>query len=180
MNPIIPSLPHIHPWSFESLGHYLCSSGCTTFQAIVSAVYPAANQIIYVPFQVYSPLLATAVWWCNGATVGGNADVGIYTADGTKVVSLGSTLQGTANAHKFSTITNTLLSEGLWYMAFWLDSGTPKTMLRGVGSTNLAGMSMACGGVLEENAGSLPAVATFVSSTSNYIPLFGISTRSFM
>lgn len=140
-----------------------------------TAAYPAANLAIYVPFYVAAPMNVQSVVWTNGATAGGNIDVGIYNEDATKVVSLGSTSRGTASTSVTTTsLTDTVIGAGRYYMGFLLDATSNM-----IAWTPAAGIAEALG-VLEQAVGSatLPSPATFAVTTRAYIPQFGIYAQT--
>src|ERR1044072_5106370 len=107
------------PHSAESL-----SISTTGVSAPSSAVFPAANRALYVPFRLSDPITVVKMFVLNGATVSGNIDVGIYDAVGTRLVSKGSTAQAGTSAIQEFDITDTRLGPGLFYMAVAMDNGT--------------------------------------------------------
>lgn len=140
-----------------------------------NVVWPAADRAIFVPFTIEAPITVTRMFTYNSITASGNIDVGIYTLDGTLIVSSGSTaMSGTVTLQAFD-ITDTLLAPGAYYMAMACSSGTAN--FKASNTALLGGMA----GVVEMAAAlPLPATATFASLTSSYVPCFGMSQRSFV
>jgi hypothetical protein len=166
----------ISPWSYESIASGFLALNVNLLHNATSNAYISANLAIYVPFVISSRIIATQMFTVNGATAGNNIDVGIYTADGTRLVSIGSTAQsGTATIQAFN-ITDTELGPGLYYMAIAMN-GTTGTLYSSL-PTARALRAMGC--FNQATAFALPATATFASVANAYIPVFGLTTRSFL
>lgn len=100
--------------------------------AAASAVWPTANKAIFIPFvisgddrpsRVYSKIILM-----NGAAVSGNVDVGVYDANGNKLVSAGSTAQaGTTQPQVFTFASPLQLTPGRYYLGIALDNGVGTT-----------------------------------------------------
>src|SRR5262249_28090905 len=127
-----------------------------------SAAWPANNRAIYVPFELDHPMLVVRMWVFNGGTTSGNLDVGLYSADGTRLVSAGSTAQSGTSQIQMIDITDTMLDRGAFYMAL-SSSTTSATFMRFNGG---AANDWLLWGGLQEGLGSvaLPATATFASN----------------
>lgn len=166
----------ISPFSMESLGPYLAAGQTgANVNGTTSQVWPSANLALFIPFYVSRRTTITQIFCLNGATVAGNLDVGIYTQDGTRIVSSGSTAQAGANAIQALSITATQLSAGVYYMAMSMSSATA-TIFRTTLFNNTATRSI---GVAQmASALPLPATATFASATFGTIPLFALTTRT--
>ena len=136
-----------------------------------TAVWPAANRAIYVPIAVYEPALITAFWWVNGATAGnGNADLGLFDENGVKLISTGATLTVGANSRQSVNVTDTLIGPGTFYLGLSLASASD-AIFRVAYST--AEVERAFGMAQQASAHPLPAVATFASIASAYVPMCG-------
>ena len=169
-----PRSVHVSTISPESLG--LRAVGITN-AGIASAVWPSSNLAIFIPFTLPEASLALAMFSYNGATASGNLDVGLYKADGTRIVSMGSTAQAGTSALQTLDITDTTLPGGeLLYLAMAMDN-TTGTTFRLTGSSNV-GQLRACGVMQMATAFPLPATATFATLTSNYAPVVGVAFRS--
>lgn len=154
--------------------------GCTLNNAasITSGVFPTANKVIYMPIRVPSSMLIQQLYCINGATVSGNVEVGLYTMDGTKIVSSGSVAQAATNVKQLFNITDTLIGRGAYYMAVTLDN-TTGTFFRAVpANAAMAGLL----GLLTETTGGfgLPATATFNAAADAYLPMAGLLAQSLM
>lgn len=175
MNSAEPNVGIINPWSMhESIGAKIHSMGFAQNNA-VSAVYPSANLAIYVPFVLRRQITVAQLFWYNGATVSGNVDVGVYTADGVRITSTGSTAQATINVVQSVNITDVTIGPGLFRMALAMDNATGT--LFAVATTLLAFLK-ATGVTQQATAFALPATATIASATFDYLPVFGLTTGS--
>lgn len=148
--------------AFESIGTELSSAGLTT----ASGAWPVANKAIFVPVEVYEPLLIVRMFVENGAAVAGNVDVGIYGLSGNLVVSSGSTLQSGTSVIQQLDIIDTVLQAGLYYLAAAMSNVTG-TVVRW---NPTAAFAKSFGVCEMTSAFPLPATATFVTLTSAYIP----------
>lgn len=164
----LPPLSTIHSASIESTG---LTSGLNVGSGYISAVYSTANRIFFVPFHIEVPIIVTKLFWCNGTAVSGNCDIGIYSADMTRIVSAGSTAQATISVLQEVDITDTAIGPGDFYLAFACDNITA-TILRG-SPTATAMRRMGC---LQNDAGTvvLPATGSPISPTVSYLPLIGL------
>lgn len=153
-----------------------CSIGAATASmggAPASSAWPAANRAIFVPFRLSRPWPCVSAWLANGATVAGtnHCDIGIYSEDGTRLASTGSTVTTGTNVIQRIALAATLGS-GVYYMALALDS--TETVFRSAFSS---GPSRASGTLQQAAAFPLPATATFAALASTYMPVFGLSSR---
>lgn len=143
--------------------------------AAVSVAWATANQARYVPFTITTPFLAAKLLAFNGATAGGNTDMGIYTAAGTEVVGIAAAAQSGLNTWQSFDITDTMLMPGLYYLGL-LNTTTTGTYFSwgNLQGARAAGMfSQAVG------AATLPTpTATFAALDAFGIPLVGISSRA--
>lgn len=138
------------------------------------STWPAANLAIFIPFRVYQIYTAVKMSWING-TVSGNIDVGIYDAQGDRLVSLGSTAMSGASAIQTGDITDTTLKPGLYYMAMAVDNTT--ATFRRFTSATVAGTA-GLGLLQQATAFALPSTATFAACGNDYIPGLAITGRS--
>lgn len=157
--------------SLGSLGSDFISITGFSLASEGSAVYPSANLALYVPFYMQVPGVVTQMFTANGSTAGNNVDVGIYSADGTRLVSSGSTAQSGTSVEQIYNITDTLLGPGVFYMAVAMD-GTTGTLRRV--TPGAAPIMTMLGMAQQATAFALPAVATMATCTTNYLPLFGL------
>lgn len=163
----------IHTWSplsvADSLGTY-----AKLMDASASAVWPAANRAIFVPFYLPSTMPVTQLFSFNGSAVSGNIDVGIYDIAGVKRVSAGSTAQsGTSTIQTFSVSAE--LSQGTYYLAQALDNGTGTTV-----RATFANNSFTTSFGLQQMAAAfpLPATATFADRTDAICPIIGFTSQA--
>jgi hypothetical protein len=127
-----------------------------------SGAWLVANLAIYVPLVIRQMHVARRLWWVNGATVSAtyNVDVGLYLdagqKPGAKIVSAGSTAQGTASEIQFVDITDTSVPVGIVWIAMSCSS-TSATFHR---QSVTGGATDAAIGFQEAGAVPLPATAT--------------------
>lgn len=139
-----------------------------------------ANRAVYVPIVIPSVCVVRRVWWVNGSSVSAtyNIDVGVY-ADaggipGAKLVSSGSTAQGTASNVQFADVTDTTLSPNLYWLAIACSSASA-TFFR----NNSSAAWNASVRFMQETAFALPATATPVESDATLtFYLCGFATTS--
>ena len=139
-----------------------------------SAVWPAADRAIFVPFYLSERMTATKMFVANGAAVSGSLDLGIYDAAGTRLVSSGSTAQAGITTTQVVDITDTTLSPGTYYMAMAMDNITGTTLRSAPSLIFHKSMGIA----QQASAFPLPATATLAASASTYIPFMGVSFRT--
>lgn len=162
----------ISPASPESIGAEL-----SALSAAVSGTWPTANTAIFVPFVVYTPIIAVKMGIANGAAVSGNVDVGIYDDQQNRLVSMGSTAQSGVSAIQSFDITDTTLQPGVYFMAMNMDNTTGTNTRWGTGVAGASGGF----GVYNQAVGAvtLPATAAFASPTGNgIIPALFVTTRT--
>lgn len=122
-----------------------------------------ANLAIYTPFSLPFNYPVMRVWWYNGATITTtNVDMGIYTSDGTKIYSTGSTTQSGASALQYVTVSpDIMLYAGeRYYLAWTCDNTTNRSNGITMGD---AGGGRAYGLLQQSSALPLPATATFAA-----------------
>jgi hypothetical protein len=159
------------------LAKYFAQGSSTALlnNGVISAVWPSAGRAIYMPFELERPMIVTQAWLYNGtAAVTGNWDVGLYTADGTKLVSMGTTAQTGINAVQSFDWTDTLLGRGAFYFAVACDSGSTTVYRSAAGAAN---DWLLWGGLQQASAHPLPATATFASNQTAFFPVGGFTGR---
>jgi len=138
-----------------------------------SAAFPAANDAIFVPFVIQSATPIKRLFSANGTVASGNIDVGIYSEDGARIVSAGSTAQAGTTDLQFFDIADLILGPGRYYMAVALDNGTG-TLQR----ANIIVARLQCLGLAKQaSAFPLPATATFATVTAAYLPVVGAEIK---
>lgn len=155
----------------QSLGSMPIIGGGTS-----SNVWPGANRALYVPFRLTVPFTFNSISTPLG-TASGNLDLGVYSVDGTKIVSTGSTA-AVANVNTIS-VTPTLLGPGLFYFGMAADNTTLAVyslLLTGALSAVPLIRSVGCG--QQATAFPLPSSIAFAANTGTIIPIIGISNRS--
>jgi hypothetical protein len=141
----------------------------------VSNAWPSANLAIFVPVDIFRPVTIVKMMVNNGSAVSGNIDVGIYTPNGARLVSAGSTAQAGTSAIQTFDITDTLLMPGWYYMAVALDN-TTGTLAAFTGGTAVDYRPL--GMAQMASAFALPDPATFAAFTQTYVPLVSMTQRT--
>jgi len=146
-----------------------------------SGTWESANRAVYFAILVPSQVTVRRVWWANGSSVSAsyNIDAGVYADAGAKpgarLVSCGSTAQGTASSVQFASVTSTVIAPGRYWIAIACSS-TSATFLR---STTVASLATDAAARFEEaSALPLPATATPVESSNANAYLFGFATTA--
>jgi len=167
----------IHSFGSAALWDVIVGPSKAAFSG--SNAWTTANRAIYIPFYLETTVTAYQMAVENGATLGGNLDVGIYDVLGNRLVSIGTTAQaGISVIQKFD-IADTVLTPGTYFMAMSTDS-TTATYIGGP-SISQTGELYRTFGVREQlTAFVLPATATFANpaSTTTIIPNIAIATTS--
>lgn len=141
-----------------------------------SSAWPAgANTAVFIPFLVGKEITFSTMFWVNGTVVSGNVDVGVYSQDGTKIVSKGSTAQSGTSAIQIVTVTTTTIGPGLYYLALVLDNATGTIASYPIGQVLKTKFT---GAAQMASAFALPSSATFATLGQDSLPLVGLSTRS--
>jgi hypothetical protein len=123
--------PYGLPDPFNISPHAQCALGGGILTAVgataTSTAWAVANQAIFVPFTIGIARTYQVALWMNGATVAGtnHIDVGVYTAAGAKVFTLGSTVQtGTSVVQQVTLGAAQTLQPGTYFLATCMDTNT--------------------------------------------------------
>lgn len=135
---------------------------------------PGANAAIYVPFVPPADVTAKRLFFLGDNTTG-TIDVGIFAADGTRLVSTGSVTNATARV--VTDVADTSLTAGTLYFLGISASSSSSNTRRATTGNALQGR--ATGLLLEASAHPLPATATLTGvSTYQFLPMFGFLTTA--
>lgn len=138
--------------------------------------WPAANQAFYYPLSLPWPYPVRRVFWANGSSVTTtNFDLGIYTADGTKIYSTGSTAASGVSVLQYVTPSpDFVLSPGRYYLAMACSTNTASRGGTGHGGLSPAVAALA-GMLIQATALPLPATMTPATAGTTVIPVCGIT-----
>lgn len=137
-----------------------------------SATWLSANAGVFVPFRVSTPSVVKNLFCDNGTVASGNVDMGIYTMDGVRLVSAGSTAQAGTTALQIFNIDDTVLGRGTYYLGIALDN-TTGTINR---SNTLTRYLAPFGYIQKASVFPLPATITFSSNDiGNCGPAIGLT-----
>lgn len=172
----------IHTASPEALGPWVSTGdlASTTKNIVSITATGGANSSLAVPFVVNSPFTINRVGWCNAVTISGNIDVGVYTAAGVKVFSIGSTAQSGGSAMQSVAVSQTL-TPGQYYMAISFSSATATIIGCNTNlGTTFASQAQFVGVV--QMAASFPLPTTYVPAVSAgaNIPWICLTGRTFL
>ena len=170
---------HPVPLYFSSFSDFF---GCGSTRAFnislnsASAAWPSSNLAIYHPFFIPWKYPIKRMFWVNGGTAGGNVDVGIYSWQGTRLLSIGSTAQGTASVTAYATV-DYVLPPGSYYYGTVFSATTGACYTLG---TSLTAIVLQMQGCLQEALGSttLPATMTPAAITGTVVPLVGFTSHA--
>jgi len=136
--------------------------------------WPTANKAFFVPFRITKSLVIINMFWYNASVVNGYVDVGVYSLDGTRLVSSGSTAQVGAASLQSVAVVPTNIGPGVFYAAMVCDDVIGRYLRIGgsVATNRMLGI------VQQTSAFPLPAVAVFAQFSAGVIPYVCMTTRS--
>jgi hypothetical protein len=171
---VMPATVHTH--GIYAAGEVAGATGKSMVENAASGSWPNANRATYVGFEVLDTLILTQFYVLNGAgAAAGNVDMAVYTADGRRLISAGSTAQSNPSANTFQIfdVTDTELAPGMYFLGICFSSASA-TVFRTTGASQIIE------GIQEQaTAFPLPDPATFSSTISNAIlPVCGFTTKT--
>lgn len=134
-----------------------------------SGAFPASNDALLVPFYIHQSSLIKRLFAINGSSVSGNIDMGLYTQDGARITSIGSTAQAGTSTIQFFDIADITLGPGRYYLAVAMDNTTGTLFRANPSVARLQAVGMA----KQATAFALPSSITFATVTALYLPLIG-------
>lgn len=166
--------PFISTISKESVGLAAAFMFGSTTGLNSAQAYPSANLATYVPFSISRTTIVIELWTANGNAAAGNIDIGIYSVDGTRLVSTGSTAMAGTSVLQGVSITPLTLGPGQYYLAMVCSSTSGHFLsLQAISAYKIR----ALGVYQQASALPLPASATFATNTTPInLPLFGLFT----
>ena len=169
----VPVMPHVvTPWSHPN-GFGFANNGAAE-TTCGGATWPANNDAIFVPVRVTERCLVKVLFAFNGGTASGNIDVGIYTPDGIRIVSVGGVAQSGTSAPQNFDITDTVLDVGDFLIALALSSTVGTVFRTATGLEFVKGL----GCYKVASAYPLPATVTLATPDAAYVPLFGFTLQT--
>jgi len=140
-----------------------------------SAIWTTANLALFFPFVLTGRHTYVRACVCNGTAVSGNFDIGVYSRTGTRLFSTGAQAQAGISQIQPITVSWTL-DPGDYYMALVFNN-----IVATCSRTSPAAASLATTGCKQmATAYVLPTTATLVDTTTSYVPVFGISEKSWL
>lgn len=138
----------------------------TSSVAYTTAGWAANNLAIYVPVHLLAPFTVSRFLVPNGSNTTGNVDVGLYSFEGARLLSTGTTARAGASAVQYIGVADTRFPAGHYYLAL-VGSSTTGTYGALSVSAGVAPFDARMCGVLEEALGStvLPTSMTGVAYT---------------
>lgn len=157
----------------ECVGHELSALD----DAVASSAWNA-DLLIYMPLVLPVRTNVAKLFWFNGSSVNGTADVGIYAEDGTKLVSTGATTQAGVTTIQVVDVADIMLAhDTLYWLAFGGSSstGTYTSYLPPSQVLDFIGVKQQVAGY----AAGLPATPAFDATCSQgKLPIFGFCTTA--
>lgn len=149
--------------------------GAGGFTLGTSGAWPEANFAFFYPFRLSRPMVVTSLFVNNGATASGNFDIGLYTAERTRLMSTGSRAQSGTNVVQEIAVPDFTIGPACFYLALVMD-GTTGTIIRSGDANANTPFGRVLGIVEQASAFPLPATATFAVLTHNlWGYIFGLS-----
>jgi hypothetical protein len=167
-----PQNDSVTPLFIQNVGEY--GTRAHPSYVFASHTWTTGNKAIYMPFAIPWPYLVSRVFWGNGSALTSNKDFGIYTADGVRIYSTGSTAEAGASGIQYvSVATPFVLPPGRYYMAISCSGTTNKAWGIALALVQYGRLS---GWYQEASALPLPATATFAALAAvTPMPLCGIT-----
>lgn len=164
------------PLHITSIGRWNNFVTIASFQAAANfgnATWPASNRAVYVPMTIPARFTVARFMVCNGSTVAGNLDVGLYNANGSRLISTGTTAQAGTTQVQYIDVTNQSFPAGNYYLALVLSDTGGRVSTSAI---SVSTFEPFIGSTLE-NLGStvLPATMTPAVRTVNGLPCFGFT-----
>lgn len=131
-----------------------------------------ANLAVYMPFFLPVPYTAKRFYVVNStSTTAQNLDIGIYSEDGIRIISTGSTAKTSGGGVQYITAAF-YLTAGRYFFAYSNDSALASAVRGGNAAIRFAQMA----GVFEESVFPLPASMTPVVAAHALQPLIGMTS----
>jgi len=143
--------------------------------ALASNTWPVANTAFYLPLMIPWPYPVRRIFWGNGSSVTStNMDAGIYTWEGVRLFSTGSTAASGVGALQYVALgTELILTPGRYYLAL-ADSSTTANR-GGIAAAGTVSRNRQIGILQEASALPLPANMTGAQVANAYIPVVGVT-----
>jgi hypothetical protein len=171
------ALSYLHPLPVISTFHAQMIGPGMIYSGPTAAAYPTANKAFYYPLTITHPYTVKTLWWANGTTVTGTVDVAVYDETMHRLTSMGPQNQTPATAiQQFTLVPSIVLQPGQYFLGISC-LATTDNLFRSA-AFSFAGQLRAFNSLEQTSAHPLPAVATPVAITANYLPIFGIASRA--
>ena len=138
--------------------------------------FGAAPYSVFMPFRISRMYKFSSMFIYNGSVTSGNIDLGVFSEDGTLLVSTGSTAQGAVATVQKISVSETILTTGLYYMGLSCDNTSSKFYSQNSGIQ----FNVLIGAAEMANQFPLPANITFATYSNNWVPMMGLTGRSFV
>lgn len=175
-----PNLGQVPPVMMSPLSAFALGMeiGSAAMAAPAGAAIGTANLARGYPFWLPEPVVVQKLWCYNGATLGGNVDVGIYSEDGRLLVSAGSTAQAGASVLQEFDVTDTIIGRGRFYLALATSSTTATFFCVGASNATNLQLLKAAGCWQAASAMALPSTVTYAALAAALLPVCGFATRT--
>lgn len=166
-------------FGMNTAGRTALFTSATVANALLSTTWaPAANSAMIIPFVLPWPYTVARLFWANGASVGGNSDIGIFTTAGAALGRAGSTANTGASALQYAAPAGgafQLEPNTRYFLAYVNDGTTGRVMGFPSGAITPRAMGM----LQQASAIPLPNPLTPAAITgSNVIPMAGFTNTA--
>lgn len=170
----------ILPLHVLTLGNFSNAFNTARFDASTSiyavVAWPANNRALYFPIHMPAGFTVARFMVANGANLTGTVDIGIYSIEGTRLLSAGNTARSGASSVQYIGVTDTYFPAGHYYLAQVASSTTGTYGCIQFDATIGAAQARTFG-ALQEALGSavLPATMTPAAMAGTNMFFFGFT-----
>lgn len=135
----------------------------------VASTWGTAHRAVYIPMLIEHAVTITRMGWQNGATVTGQAEAGIYTFEGKRLLTTGTQNQSGASDLQFFDTPDITLTPDIYFWAMRVNNTTATYLARvlafGAQAARTEGFQIQDLGT----GGVLPETATFANPSGSYM-----------
>lgn len=171
---LAPDIPHLPETGLYILNLTVLSDPYIGV-APTATTWGTADRAVFMPFRLVHPVIICKLGWFNGTNTTGDADAGIYSRAGTRIVSTGQTARSGSPALQLVDTADVCLPPGLYYAALNVAHGSGSIVATGVQS---AVRAETIGFAIQTSAFPLPDAATFATSNTSVTPVVLAALRT--
>jgi hypothetical protein len=155
----------------EMLGHVMAA---LSLSAATNAAWSLANAARMLPFTIKEPMKLNTFKWCNGGTVSGNADAGIYDRGGIRIASSGSTAIAGADSVQAVRFAGQTLAPGSYFAAMAVDNAVSIFSIMSIANRTIGELYNILG---QASAFPLPVQLNFGTTAQLQLPIISLDFR---